>query len=693
MSRVRPYSACMYEQDSGTVPQPIRPSTAGSHFKKERNSAGSPSKYSKPRPSSKNQSSDVRKMSIARPISALERTELYKKLLVDSVHRIHCPTLYRALCKTEKKIQLNRKLRYTLAKMLYLAAVRGEFSYDDIRDHLRDSLNVFVSSPESKQLVLYAGIFSTYHQNSGKAIIDEIKGASDIDAAAAAAGAAASGFQEDMRSCVRSMPLSVPPLYCYTKWCKDVKKLESRRHLSSGFFAGAKKHCNARIAVIGPGEGSDCGGSQGTFEEVMAGDFDGLLNATSVVSNKWGSSLRSCYSDDEDDFTPLPAPKKVSKLAKFKKVAYGVMLARPSDETDVLQETNLQRKKGLQYLYESGHNKNPEHQRMIASLIRGELPTKDRPRGSITSTMSSLDGHSAIDPDDDVIMKPSPGGGVGIVATDDIAAGYFTGIRSPPTPSSTTTSKRPFTPNGTDTPSPVVTSPHQASTGGNSSQMSPGMGLVSGKCQSFDSQLDWDDIRDMPLPEGVELCSEERRVIVDSIPSGMTLPETKQRGFGASLRKITIIESSVYAPPTPTPFMQLKVCATVGLAKMHLLGKSSLLKARLDKAAAQATAKSGNSDGKDKNKDTTVTKETEKTKDTEREGTSSEVSPSTALSVVVDEVRRPLSRSGSRGSPVRPTMASPYRSISDIKASKSRAEDDMSPTFDVLNELSVPFVG
>ena len=592
--RVRPYSANIRELDSRTQAQPVRPVTAGSHFRKHA-SRPLPTKFSKSRLSTRNQSLNTPTMSVVRPKSSLERADIYKKVLVDSVHRIHCPTLYRALCKVEKSLQLNKKLRYAFAKMLYLAAVRGEYNYDDIQDHVRDSLQVFVSSSESRQLVLYAGIFSTYHQYSGKAIIDEIRGASDMDSAAAAA------LEEDMRACVKGVPLSVPPLYCYTKWSKDVKKLESRRHLSPGFFTGPRRHGTVRIAVMGQGcDGSDCGGSQATFEEVIQGDLEELLGAASLLSMRSGAGLKAMNSDDDDDFAPLPVPKKVSKLSKFKKIAYGVMMALPSDEKDVLQNATLQRKKGLQYLYESGHNKNPEHQRMIASLIRGENPSKNKPKGGVVDSGEGLDA----DPDDENIIKSSSGGGVGIVVTDDIAAGYYSGNRSPssipssPNMSSETAlcTRRPFSFRGTARTCPAnIGSPLLDSSSG---EMSPVMGTRSKRCQSFDSQLDWSNLQHTSQPQGAGICPNQEGIIVDSIPSSVPPPQAKQR-IGPSLRKVSINEPGKYAPPTPGPLMQFKVCATVGLAKIQLLRKSSIFKGRKQEQAVTEAKVDKGVNGKD----------------------------------------------------------------------------------------------
>jgi hypothetical protein len=688
-SRNRPSSAHIFDHRQSTTPtQRVRPKTANNYAKHEQPSMLRPQHLSKNQHSYYGPST-----SVARPTSAVERTEMYKRLLVDSVSKIHCPTLYRALCKIEKAFRDNRKARYACAKMLYLAAVRGDYDYDDIQVHLRNHLNIYVSSAESRQLVLYGGLFSNQNMGNTKSVIEDIKAASDVDAAEAAATTAANAFQEDMRLCVKGMQLSVPPLYCYTKWCKDVKKMESQRHLSSGFFSGSKKHFANRIGMAGTAyEGSDCGGSVTSFEEVMAGDLAGMLSSSSLISHSrgGGSAVKSTGSDDdEDDYAPLPVQKKPVKVNKFKRIAFGIMLALPGDEADIPENTSPKtRKKGMQYLYQSSvaGPTSPEKLRMIASLIRGEVPLKDKdkqktgvppsPQEPSTATATGSGG------DDDEEERRPRIGGLGIVASDEIAAGYFTGPRSPPLKNSI--------PMPGDTSAPGSPPPKRgaASLRKARSHLDPPVSdlmSISGT-QSLDSHegsLSPGDSRRESACGGIAVLKD--RVVVDSVPaSPIASPaqainrKTIIAGATARLRQVTIMESSVYCPPVPSQESQIKQSSHVGLAKIRMLSKSSSFNG---KQSGSFESMGG------------VAKPAEEKED-ERDAVALEI-PSRDAS--------PLPASpagGKRKSPLRPTMALPRSMSSNSLLGKNKggstfSDDDFvsSPTLNVLNGFSLPFAG
>lgn len=690
-SRNRPSSAHGFEtRQSNSLPTPeqqqVRPKTASNISTRERSS------LLKVHQTSTNQHSSYGpNSSVNRPTSAIERTELYKRLLVDSVSRVHCPTLYRALCKLEKAFRDNRKARYACAKMLYLAAVRGEFDSDDIQEHLRNHLSIFVSSAESRQLVLYGGLFSSHNLGTAKIIVDEIKAAPDMDAAAATASAAANAFQEDMRMCVKGMQLSVPPLYCYKKWCKDVKKLESQRYLSSGFFSVSKKHFTNRIGMIGTAyEGSECGGSVTSFEEVMSSDVDGILLSSSSVTLGKGLAMKSIGSDDdEDDYAPLPLQKKASKMSKFKRIAFGIMAALPGDEADMpFKNSPKNRKKGLQYLYQTIEEGpvSPEKQRMIASLIRGEHPIKDKdkPKAALAGGASS----SSQDPsiargDDDDELAPRIGG-IGIVASDEIAAGYFNGPRSPPHPSSI---PMPGDTSIPGTPPKKRGMPGWSPVSHNDKvpfEMPSSDNISISASRSMDS-LDGNGSRRSSACGGIAVLQD--RVVIDSVPlspvssPGSSGSRKMLAGATARLRKVTIMESSVYSPPVPTQMSQMKLSATIGLAKIRMLSKSSSFNER---RSSSFESTGGVAKPADEKELVALTLEI----------------PSTGEALVLSSPA-----AGHRKSPLRPTMALP-RGLSgralvgdgkgvDGSSTSAVVDDDYtsSPTLNILNGFSAPFAG
>jgi len=301
-----------------------------------------------------------------------EKHKRYVLLLVNSVNTINCAILYRALMKVERAVGDNKRAKHILARLVYTESCAPEHNYDNILAHLKEHMGVFLSIPEARQLVLYAGLFAPTDTSPPK--------------------------RDDVILVCKKMQMRVPPLFYYKRWCRDVKRLEANRGHTTGYFSSNKRHHNAcdvseTVSVIS---------LESTNNEVC----------NEIVPNLTASKTMD---DDDDEDYPLP-PKPKPKLgfkSKFKQVAMGVMATLPSDTLGDIAayDESRGRKKGFPNVYLAGDS--PEYNKLVGYLSRGEMVSKEALKPTLLS-LPSVDEESVAS----VHVGTSN-------AHDPISSGYF----------------------------------------------------------------------------------------------------------------------------------------------------------------------------------------------------------------------------------------------------------------------------
>ena len=342
---------------------------------------------------------------------------VYKRLIIDAVQTINCPILYRTLLKLEKTFQQNERAKLRFAKMVFLSACQGDQDYDPLVDFLKLQMGVCISLAECRQLVLYSGLFGdTSSSNPSK---------------------------ENMKQAVTSMHLHVPQLFYYHKWCRDVKRLETKMHKpTTGYFSNKWKN-NTPYNTISPDISTIItnNSDEQSKHSIQSLERSPSFNQDKKEDNKTKQSqsnshrtssqhlamLQAIANGEEDEEEFIPPPPKPKVISRFKKIALS-LVAVGSDlsllnndnnnntntninsnelatkQSQSLDQMNSQssnhtpfqlnpppkRKTGQSNVYMLSET--PEYRKLVANLARGDSTVS--PTGEILGSASKDDGRS-----------------------------------------------------------------------------------------------------------------------------------------------------------------------------------------------------------------------------------------------------------------------------------------------------------
>jgi hypothetical protein len=303
--------------------------------------------------------------------------DVYKKLIIDAVHTINCPILYRTLLKMEKVFQSNSKAKHRFIKMVYLCACNENQDIDPLADFLKSHMGVCISLAECRQLVLYCSLFGDTSSPTPS--------------------------KENMKQVVTRMYLHVPQLFYYQKWCRDVKRLEIKKNGGNkpitGYFSNKWK------STYGDNSLSDISGlitnnsddasrhSQNSYPP--NGDQDGgiisddmmqdarlarqTMIGEAVTSSRHIAMLQAIANGEEDDEV-VPVPPKPKAINRFKKIALSLVavgsdlsLFSPDPQNGIPNHTPFQghkRKTGQSNVYMLSDA--PEYRKLVATLAKGD---------------------------------------------------------------------------------------------------------------------------------------------------------------------------------------------------------------------------------------------------------------------------------------------------------------------------------
>lgn len=254
--------------------------------------------------------------------------EVYKRLIIDAVQTINCPILYRTLLKLEKAFQPDQRTKQRFAKMVYLSACQGDQDYDPLVDFLKSQMGVCISLAECRQLVLYSGLFGdTSSPNPPK---------------------------ENMKQVVTNMHLHVPQLFYYHKWCRDVKRLETKMHKpTTGYFSNKWKNSNNSnlispdlSSVITTNSDDHSRHSNQSLERILSfqSKHEDDKNKHSseeqqATSSRHLAMLQAIANGEDDDDEFIPPPPKPKGINRFKKIA--LSLVAVGSDLSLLNDTSI----------------------------------------------------------------------------------------------------------------------------------------------------------------------------------------------------------------------------------------------------------------------------------------------------------------------------------------------------------------
>lgn len=316
---------------------------------------------------------------------------VYKKLIIDAVQTINCPILYRTLLKMEKVFQSNSKAKHRFIKMVYLCACNEDQDIDPLVEFLKSQMGVCISLAECRQLVLYSSLFGDTSSPTPS--------------------------KENMKQVVSSMYLHVPQLFYYQKWCRDVKRLESKKYgttkPTTGYFSNRWKLSGG----LGTNSISDLSGvltansddmSRQSHNSFAPNDQDLLdvkTNKDSMSDERVTSSrhlaMLQAIANGEDEEEQAPPPPKPKGINRFKKIALS-LVAVGSDlslfSTDTSKsaianhtpfQSNSKRKVGQSNVYMLSEA--PEYRKLVATLSKGDSTLS--PTGVVINHSKYEDDH------------------------------------------------------------------------------------------------------------------------------------------------------------------------------------------------------------------------------------------------------------------------------------------------------------
>jgi hypothetical protein len=273
----------------------------------------------------------------------------------------------------EKVFQSNPRAKHRFIKMVYLSACQGEQEIDPLVQYLKSQLGVCISLAECRQLILYSSLFGETSSPTPS--------------------------KESMKQVVTNMYLRVPQLFYYQKWCRDVKRLETKKNdgmkPTTGYFSNKWKSNDGvsngsvspdLLSILTNINDDASHHSNHSFsptteivQDLNQAPQGDLHTSTSPTSTRHLAMLQA-IANGEDDEEVAPPPPKPKAIHKFRKIALGLVAmgsdlsSLPSPDAGIVNHTpfeaNQKRRIAQSNVYMLSDA--PEYRKLVATLARGD---------------------------------------------------------------------------------------------------------------------------------------------------------------------------------------------------------------------------------------------------------------------------------------------------------------------------------